>query len=195
MSQRIAILSSGPSIRLYDPSERFDLRIGVNRAATIHACDWWSVGDEQAFWRHVDDRENDRHGLVIGRPRVLTMSPAFWAVHGGTPNPSALHREFPQWMKWEELRETANPPQEWDCYSSSVALVLAGQLAGPGGEIVCFGCDMSGGCDFAGYTAKARFNDIRWENERRIWARLTEWLSTFSITTTRVGQEAIAHAA
>lgn len=190
----IAILSSGPSLRLFDPSERFDLRIGVNRAATVHACDWWSVGDQQAFWRHLTDPDNERHGMVIGRPRVITMSDTWGGVQGAN---RALFNEFPEWMTWEKLRDTACPPQEWDCYSSTIALVLAGHLGGAGCQITAFGCDMGGLSDFAGYTAESRFNDIRWENERRIWTRLVDWLGeTFGIVTRRiVAQEALSNAA
>jgi len=43
---RAAILSCGPSLSLYDPSAHTaDIRIGINRVAAMHLCDWWAALD------------------------------------------------------------------------------------------------------------------------------------------------------
>lgn len=60
----VAILSAGPClIQTFDPDTRHDLRIGVNRAAGVIPCDWWSCGDGQTFREHVP----------IGLPVLFTM--------------------------------------------------------------------------------------------------------------------------
>lgn len=171
----IAILSSGPSLLKFDPSERFDLRIGVNRAATVHACDWWVAGDEQAIWRHTKDPDAERQGLVIGHPGVFTLSPAWAAVMHGD---RALFDSFREWLNWDSDKPRALcPPTEWDCWSAGAAIVLAAYLGAT--ELHLFGYDMAGEQDFAGYNdpGRSRYNPIRWERERRIMPVLLDWIA------------------
>lgn len=175
MNQRIAILSSGPSLLKFDPSERFDLRIGVNRAATVHACDWWVAGDEQAIWRHTKDPDAERQGLVIGRPGVFTLSPAWAAIMHGD---KALFDSFREWFNWDSDRARAIcPPPQWDQWSAGAAIILAAHCGAT--ELHIFGMDMAGSVDFAGFNdpGGSRYNPPRWETERKIMPVLLDWIA------------------
>ncbi|MFI4862426.1 MAG: hypothetical protein ACIAXF_17305, partial [Phycisphaerales bacterium JB063] len=64
---KIALLSAGPSLRqTFNPDAKFDLRVGVNRAAGAFHCDWWSCGDGQTFLEHEP----------VGFPVLFTMTEA-----------------------------------------------------------------------------------------------------------------------
>jgi len=155
----VSLLSCGPSLCAFDDARRGDLVIGVNGAACRHACDWWSIGDDQTILRHSLDADEP----VVGRPHVSTMSPSMHRIKESYP---AVHANR-DWITWEQLRDSVSAPQSgWDQWSAPAALVLAVHLGAT--TIAVFGVDMIGSADFAGRDHK-RFNEHRWVRERRSW--------------------------
>lgn len=165
MSVGAVLLSSGPSLLGYTPEQgRGRLVVGVNRAATRHACDWWVAGDDQTIVRH-------RHGgpePVVGTPSVSTMLPSLDAVE-------RCHRELHQrhqWLHWQVLRDELHPPENWDGWSCTAAVALCVHLGA--NDIETFGVDMAGTSDFAG-DQHCRFSENRWKREREVWRRVVDW--------------------
>lgn len=158
---RVALLSSGPSLNHFDPSVSYDMRIGVNQAACAHACDWWSAGDEQTIFRHLLEGP-----LVKGDPSICTMTPASDRIRDRCPD-----RQF-RIIRWEQLRDAQNPPQQWDTWSCTAALVLAVHLGATCIDV--HGVDMSGPSDFTG-ASYSRFHANRWKRERPVWETLVSW--------------------
>lgn len=173
---RVAILGSGPSLTAFDPEggERFHCIIAVNRAATLHRCDWWSVADVDGLRHFTTDPHHVHRGRVIGNPSILTM-PESWAA--AMHEQPAFFAATPNWLTWERLGRLTDPlapPTQWNSFSGTAALVLARHLGAT--EIHCFGMDLAGGSDAFGLTCPVSYNEERWQLERRIITRLTDWL-------------------
>jgi hypothetical protein len=124
---RIAILAPGPSLARYQPGEhdlRHDLRIAINLAATIHRCDWWTVGDWQAIECMTE----------LGTPDIYTMPSSVDAAQS--------RRAGRHVLAWSQ------PLQ----FSAPAALVLARDLGAT--AIDCYGVDMAGTTYVDGSTNK-----------------------------------------
>lgn len=146
----ISILCPGPSLRLYRPGCE-GVVIGVNRAATIHACDVWAATD-----RPLIDRTQP-----IGTPTLLTIAATRDSLScRGRPWPYLVVTHCGIGMK-----DNARTP--WTRYTATAALHYAGWLGAT--HVDVYGCDWSGTKDWDGEEAGCNRTDDRWAEEREIW--------------------------
>lgn len=149
---RVTILCPGPSLRLYRPGCE-GMTIGVNRAATVHACDVWAATD----WPLI------RETRPLGTPTLLTIEatreslsrrgrpwPYLVVTHCGLVNETVTNAKHP-----------------WTRYTATAALFYAGWLGAD--RIDVYGCDWSGTKDWDGEDAGENRSDNRWAEERDIW--------------------------
>ena len=139
---RVGVLSAGPSLaKTYCPGADTDVRIGVNAAASLFECDWWSCGDGATFAR-VEP---------VGRPIVFTMTPD--DGHLRTPQVAKRLSEH-EVVRWSSIKPRVSPPKCWTNYSITAALALAVDLGAS--RIDIYGHDMTGTVDCAGYRLAKR---------------------------------------
>ena len=153
-----ALLSAGPSLlTAYDPRERFDVRIGVNAAAGVAACDWWACGDGQTF---VEVKP-------IGTPVVFTLDSDDGRVriHRASHARKAEHRLF----SWPEVQTDA--PTCWKEWSLTAGLVLAVDLGAE--RVDVFGHGPFGDTDCVGRRFACRLTN--WDRVHRDWSDVCRW--------------------
>lgn len=157
--RRVAILSAGRSLRqTYDPREPFDVCIGVNAAAAIFHCDWWSCGDGETFARVK----------AIGFPVVFTLD----VDDGHYRIPAAAKRlKKHRVVAWSELRGRTDAPPTWTDWSISAAVALAVDLGAE--EIHVFGHDGHGTVDVSGHELAIRAGN--WPRVNASWAAMVSW--------------------
>jgi len=164
-----AILCPGPSLlRSFAASDYAGLRIGVNRAATALACDWWAACDMpliRSQWPHV-----------IGTPRLFTIRATRDSlVRRGYPEPNRLTDDLCRYCP-EALR--------WCAFTATSALVLAGHLGAT--QIDVFGADWTDAPDFDGVMVEGcRRNEQRWADERCVWGDVVSFLAERGVTVER----------
>lgn len=153
------ILGCGPSLASLAATPAAGLVIGVNRAALIHRCDWWAVGDWQAFL------END----PLGTPAVFTSEESLRVIAGS--NYARLSRH-----KVKTFESVDDPPRElWALFSTLAAIGLAYHLGAM--DITLYGADMKGEADYDGHTLERNTRTAaRWANERARLETLAAWL-------------------
>lgn len=165
-----AILCPGPSLAFFlTRPVTHDAYIGVNRAIEAWPCGWWAFADHETF------------GMFSprGKPTICTTDQA--ALLGA--------RKFPErWQHFAVLREadiqTRCPSDPgWRHYSMHVALVFAQHLGAR--EIVAYGADMEGSCDWDGIARNNR-ERYRWNNERHKLDHLVAWLAAEGVEFRRV---------
>lgn len=159
---RVAILSAGRSLRdTFDPDASFDLRIGVNSAAAMHHCDWWSCGDGQTFDRVVP----------IGLPAVFTLDPddGWYRKQRRTAERIKRHRV----MAWSQMKkQLPGAPDCWTNWSITAALVLAVEQGAT--QVHVYGHDMRGTIDVEGHELARR---------AELWPRvIDDWRATLAWT-------------
>ena len=160
---RIALLSAGPSLRhTFDSDLAYDMRIGVNAAAAVARCDWWSCGDGETFARIEP----------IGKPIVFTMTPD----DGHLRTPKVAGRlERHRVVRWSSIKPRVNPPKCWTNWSITAALALSVDLGAR--QIDIYGHDMSGTVDCAGHelAKRAKMWDRKSNSVRRSTEEVIRW--------------------
>lgn len=157
---RIAILSAGQSLRqTFDPTEHFDLRIGVNAAAAMHYCDWWSCGDAQTF-----DRIEP-----VGFPVLFTMTDSDSQFRRRRVTAERLERH--RMVLWSEVAKRVHPPSVWSNWSITAALGLAVDLGAK--DVQVYGHDMTGTVDSSGHRLDKRAEN--WKRVGRDWLLTRAW--------------------
>lgn len=154
---RVAILAPGPGLERYK-DDGYGLRIGVNRAVTRFACDWWAALDYQTIGEVTP----------CGWPMVFTTaeSVAALARRGVT---------LDGYLTFEELVTDISRDTRWPMYSATAAIALAQSLGAS--SIDVWGAPMIGESDFDGTTGlRNNRSRERWALERRIVACLFHWL-------------------
>jgi sugar phosphate isomerase/epimerase len=164
---RVAILSAGPSLRqTFDPDARTDLRIGVNAAATLFACDWWSCGDGCNFYEL----------RPIGTPHLFTVtdSDAWLKRTEEVKARFASHHV----ETWGPVGSALNAPDGATTWSITAALMLAVHLGGKSVDV--YGHDMVGTVDAAGRNIPARAGN--YGRMREHWQSVREWAERRGVT-------------
>ncbi len=161
---RILLLSNGPSLATFDGDMiPFDVVIGVTRAATVHPCHWWVVGDDDVY-----ESFPDLKGLPMWVFACKDIS-----IHKG---PNYL-REARAWLKTRYVLKWADVPNARQT-SGVAGLALAHYLiraADPSEPhtVDVYGVDLRGDVDCRGVRNDHRGDD-RWEREKRAWDALLE---------------------
>lgn len=160
---RVALLSCGPSVRLYEKcGHEYDAIIGINNIVAKYETDWWCFGDAETFARYVP----------VKRPQSLCTDKdqVFSILHNYPVEIQQRYRAHPCEVCWEDLE---NPGSKPFLFSSCAALMLAKYLGAKTLDI--FGVDMEGNADFEGREHLAR-TESRWERERQRWNESIKWL-------------------
>ncbi len=172
---KACVLCPGPSLsgRIGQPiRERYDLVVGVNRAAEVFECDYWVALDTRTF------------GMtrVVGRPMIVSS-----AVHY-----RRMCAEWPEARTFEHL-DTATLasrklPHSWSTKGLLTALVVAHSKGA--NTIDCYGVDWKGVRDFDGQTFPGQKRTTkRWDREARQFAKLKEALLSLNTTVRRIAAE------
>lgn len=147
------LLCPGPSLERYDPMDRSGWVVGVNRAATVHACDVWAATDWPLVLKY----------RPMGQPALLTIK----------ASREALERKGEAWphlvithcgMAGEVVTNAKHP---WTSFSATAALYYLGWMGVE--RIDVYGADMAGELDWDGVKGGTGRNDNRWARERVIW--------------------------
>jgi hypothetical protein len=159
-----AVLCPGPSTTSFQDSSRYDLVIGVNRAAALHACQYWVALDAET------------HDIVfpVGTPE-LVCKPSIYA--------RSRYRGRLRHVSSDAL--VGFLPGDWWNYSSTVAIVYAAWRGCS--KIEVFGMDWGGVADWDGWTAAGdgdRGKD-RWEAEALLYSEIAAHLNNRLVVVTR----------
>jgi hypothetical protein len=141
----------------------YALVVGVNRAARVYGCDWWSIGDAEAF-AEVEP---------VGSPHIWTHVDTLHRIRREHPVRSTRH-DSALYRRDERL--------PWTIFSATAALMLAVELRVK--RVDCFGVDMVGECDWDGTRRGVRGED-RWTRERRAWSLAVNKLNDAGIAVVR----------
>jgi hypothetical protein len=157
---KAALLCPGPSLHKFrGHGQRYDVLIGVNRAALFVPCDYWSICDGDVY----------RQVQPINRPRIWTRQSC--GIVGA--------------MVHEEHFDTYPPATCWTKYSAIAGMVLAHMLGVK--HLDCYGCDMAGVQEFDGQPLAGVNRDRnRWADESWWWAKNVEMLGARGMTINRV---------
>ena len=178
-----AVLCPGPSVQRYpingdlrvsefSPEPRpYDLIVGVNRAATLHACDFWCLLDHYTF--ALDPP-------VIGTPTIVCHAAIY----------NAMAREFPEAKNHKHLSlENINEDFQtcnWRNWSASLGIMVA--VINGANVVECYGMDWCGTDDWDGFNhEKHRRGTKRWASERKLFQQMTDWLAERGCVLRRVG--------
>lgn len=146
------LLCPGPSLVNYKPVESAGIVIGVNRAATLHACDVWAATDRPL----IDSVK------PLGTPTLLTIEATRASFERrGTPWPYLVVTHCG--MVGGKVDNGRHP---WTRYTATAALYFAAWSGAT--RVDVWGCDWSGTKDWDGGTAERR-TDERWADEQAIW--------------------------
>ena len=178
---RLAIISNGPSARLFDEAERsdFDLVAGVNWTVKRWLCDWWVFCDYVTF----------QDTVPLGKPALFLKRAALRKIHTHSkPGTSQRLLEHEVIVAHEDGADIPIEPNVgfWNNFSGPAALGLAIHLGAD--RVTVFGADMSGDMDHAGRVGTSRTPD-RWERERGIWAASVAYLHQIGISVQRIGED------
>lgn len=161
---RVVVISNGPSAHLFEQTDRsvYDTVIGVNRAASLWPCKWWSVIDWPMFAEFAP----------IGTPKLFTRASMPRHLQEGAKKDAVERMQALLWDGQVLTHESLGRPwvpddcPPWNCYSGVAALILAWHLRA--NTVDLYGFDMAGDDDCAGKTNHTRGED-RWRHERRIF--------------------------
>jgi len=130
--------------------------VGVNRAATLHACDVWAATDRPLVQRVKP----------LGTPVLLTIE----------ATRESLERRGEAWPYLVVTHcgiaggAVTNTKHPWTRYSATAALYYL-HWAGAT-HVDVWGADWSGEEDWDGKQAGENRSGLRWEEERTIWHRV-----------------------
>ncbi len=168
---RIALLSAGPSLaKSYDASQPYDLVIGVNTAASLFECDWWSVGDAHRFFEITPK----------GNPKVFTIGAERDKV---LASDDRLRLQGVEIEEWQTVMDHAAIPAGMPNFSCTAALMFCHYLKAD--SVDAYGVDMIGAEDVTGEATRWR-EPVRWGKERVEWAYLVNWMQESGITVERI---------
>lgn len=171
---RTALLSAGPSlVKSYDASQPYDLVVGVNTAAALYDCDWWSVADAHRFYE-ITPKNN---------PSVFTIGPERDKILASDQAARLKSTNVTDWNTVKEsvgLIGTKVPMPNWSCTS---ALMLCKYLGATSVDV--YGVDLSGERDVTGEKTHHR-NADRWKKELVEWDWLVEWMREAGVEVERV---------
>lgn len=163
-----AILCPGPSL-LKTFSGHKGLTIGVNRAATVFSCDIWAALD---FPLIVSQRQH-----VLGTSAVMTCRE--------TRRSLECRKIQYSWHIVEDLFDYCPHSMRYCGFSATSALILAAKLGAT--QINVYGADWTDAPDFDGYSHPGMTrNETRWNNERKIWGDVSQWLADRGVTVKRI---------
>lgn len=178
-----AVLCPGASVQRYPqngelrmseacPEPRaYDLVVGVNRAAGLHACDFWCLLDHYTYGLQP---------AVIGRPTIVCHASIY----------NSMTKEYPEAKSHDHLAlenihedfQTCN----WRTWSASLAIVVA-YIRGAA-VVDCYGMDWRGTEDWDGFNHhKHRRGVKRWAAERQLFECIQKWLAGRGCVVRRVG--------
>lgn len=178
-----AILCPGPSVQNYplngdlrvsemSPTKPrpYDVIVGVNRAASLHACDFWCLLDHYTYDLLP----------VIGKPTIVCHASIY----------NSMVREFPAanshvHLALENIDENFQICN-WRTWSASLAIVVAFTQ---GVDLIeCYGMDWVGTSDWDGFSqTQQRRSAKRWLAERKLFGQIRDWLGARGCTVRRVG--------
>ena len=159
---RVALLSAGPSLSssFHPDAAPHDVRIGVNTAASLFACDWWSCADQHRF-AEIEP---------VGTPRLFTIDAEYHKMQSRNGDKVAKFEV----QGWKSVFADVSAPSIWQNFSATSALVLARWLGAT--HLDVYGVDMTGVTCCAGETMAPQRKQSRWERERDLWAEIVNWL-------------------
>ena len=172
---KIAILSAGPSlIESYGGNASpYDLILGVNTAAAMFECDWWSVGDADRF----------EEITPIGNPDVFMIGAERDKVYRSTLASRLDGVKVEEWQTAMDATGITGVRLACPNWSATAALIFAKHLGAT--SIDVYGADMQGAADVTGKETVWRCSS-RWDRERVEWAFLVKWLTDAGIEFNRV---------
>lgn len=164
---RIAVISDGPSAKLYPGSHDFNLVIGVNWTWVDlkFPVDWWAWSDFKTY--QITE--------PLGSPGVFTKRAQVEKVNarlrGGKHNWLTFALEQGRVLTHEEVTPPELPQGmvPWNSWTGTAALVLAWHMGGT--RIDVYGADMTGNLDAHGRENGSRTNK-RWQRERELFKAL-----------------------
>lgn len=161
------LLCPGPSLANYRPSTSTGIIIGVNRAATLHACDVWAATDIPLIKRTTP----------LGTPVLLT-------IEATRDSLIRRGRAWPYGVVTHTDMAGGTPTNNgtpWTRFTATAALKYAAWTGAT--RIDVYGADMAGELDWDGTKAGEWRDEDRWREERDIWNR----------TVAEIGVEVIRH--
>ena len=165
---RIAIVSCGPTGRLYDPSwrgVRYDIIIGCRSVAARVELDYWCIAD----WKPLAEIE------PLGSPAVVVRSSVLEKVGRHAPWATSRVDAYPR----VEITDGSAPgvPEgvaPWWTWSGTMALGMAWRLRAR--QVDLYGMDLGGIMDSDGREDAPNRTEHRWAWEKRTVEALIEAL-------------------
>lgn len=173
----VAIISNGPSAKLFPQQHTFGSIIGVNKVVQQYRCNWWCFYDAKTF---ADIEPVGRPYLAMNHsvPQAITdlYPEAIEKFKTAARRTLIFDTEIciPDWPK---------DADKWCCYSGLAALGVAYHLGAK--TITVFGADMAGESDCFGFMFKPRTIE-RWRRERELWNMLVDRISNKGVHIARV---------
>lgn len=163
---RVALLSAGPSLLdTFDPDAKFDLRIGVNAAATLLHCDWWSCGDGCNVYELKP----------VGWPALFTCTDSDEWLKKDEQIRARVARHRVE--TWGAIERAVGAPGGVMTWSVTSAIPLAAWLGAT--SIDVYGHDMQGAVDIAGREIARRIGNYKRMSEH--WRLACHWAKKRSI--------------
>lgn len=159
-----SILCPGPSLPLtWRPDGT--LVIAVNRAASMHAADWWAFCDADIF----------RDSAALGKPKIFTSRASVERLRKRNyyVDPGMLSDEV-------DVHDNT-----WRTFTKTMAIVLAFKLGAH--AIYIYGDDQTEAPDADGVMPRgANRTPERWRDERAHVAKLQTYLAEHRVTVERI---------
>src|SRR5688572_402783 len=171
---QIAILSPGPSLPQFSGAPDATT-IGVNRAATLFACDWLAAIDYTLIEKYSSS--------FLGSPKWLTNQNSF--EHFARQDHPWGRREHVT-TDWLRRNYLDTRQFSWTLYSFTSALVFAAYLGATRVDI--YGADFAGVADWDGEQPVDHpdmRNQQRWDGERKLYERIKGWMEQRGIEVVR----------
>ena len=169
---KACILCPGPSLMCLvgtDPRSRYELIVGVNRAAEAFQCDYWVALDTCTF------------GMTqaLGHPVLVTSAAHYRKMCLQWPGAADFESLDPKTLASHKLAPG------WTTKGLLTAIVVA--YAKGAGVIDCLGVDWEGTEDFDGKTFPGQVRTAkRWEKEARWFDILKTILGKQGVSVTRM---------
>ena len=166
------MLCPGPSLASFDGCcSDYDITIGVNRAASAYACDYYVALDAKSY----------EMAAPLGEPVIVTVKHSLAEMCQRHPELTGR-----AWMPYSDAG--CDIASNFGAFSSTAALVLAHHLGAS--TVHVYGADMAGEADFDGYeNPQNRRDALRWAKEARQWVALVDELAGKGTRVVRVLQE------
>ena len=170
---KIAILSPGPSLKLFPTKNDYDILVGVNRAANYIDCDYLSIYND-FNWEYINTNN---------KPIILTQT---WEYCRMIDNFGLIGLDNKRYkienMVWPDIDGVEH-------LSFTVAIVFAINKSNKGSVIDCYGNDFKGNEDFDGYSTEVnKKNRIASNFDKTIiiYNQLVDYAKAKDITLNRI---------